>query len=138
VKIYGTLLLLLLSVLKLTAQLSPGDLAAPHAHLEGLSNCTQCHVLGNKISDEKCLACHTEIQQRITLQKGYHASPEVKGKNCIVCHSDHHGKNFQLIRFDVEKFDHNLTGYPLSASHAKKECKDCHAVKFIADKKIRA
>jgi nitrate/TMAO reductase-like tetraheme cytochrome c subunit len=138
VRIYGTLLLLWLSVLKLAAQLSPGDLANPHAHLEGLSNCTQCHVLGNKISDEKCLACHTEIQQRITLQKGYHVSAEVKGKNCIVCHSDHHGKNFQMIRFDVEKFDHNLTGYPLSASHAKKECKDCHAVKFIADKKIRA
>lgn len=137
-KIYGTLLLLWLSVLKLTAQLSPGDLSAPHSYLEGLSNCTQCHVLGNKVSDEKCLACHTEIQQRITLQKGYHVSSEVKGKNCIVCHSDHHGKNFQMIRFDVEKFEHNLAGYSLSVPHAKKDCKDCHAAKFITDQKIKS
>jgi hypothetical protein len=120
------------------AQLSPGDLSAPHAHLEGLSNCTQCHVLGNKISADKCLSCHTEIKERTDGQKGYHSSSEVKGKLCFSCHSEHNGKNFQLVRFDITKFDHNLTGYPLSVPHAKKECKDCHNQKNITDQKIRA
>jgi hypothetical protein len=129
--------LFLLSCLKLTAQISPGDLANPHSHLEGLSNCTQCHVLGNKVSNEKCLACHTEIKDRITLQKGYHASAEIKGKDCIVCHSDHHGKKFAMIRFDTAKFDHNLTGFRLSVPHAKRQCADCHNSKFISDQKIK-
>ena len=137
VKIAGIIVLTMLSFFNMTAQISPGELAYPHSHLEGLSNCTQCHILGNKVTGEKCLACHTEIKERITLQKGYHASSDVKGKECILCHSDHHGKNFQLIRFDATKFDHNLTGFALSVPHAKKQCADCHNVKFIADQKIK-
>jgi predicted CXXCH cytochrome family protein len=117
----------------LSAQLSPGVLSNSHAQLEGITNCTQCHVLGNKISGEKCLACHTEIQQRIALQKGYHVSAEVKGKECLNCHSEHNGKNFQLIRLDITKFDHTLTGYPLSGPHSQKECKDCHNAGLMTD-----
>ena len=90
----------------LLAQLSPGDLSTPHSNLEGISNCTQCHVLGNKVSVEKCLACHTEIKERIDGQKGYHSSSDVKGKLCFSCHSEHNGKNFQLVRLDITKFDH--------------------------------
>jgi hypothetical protein len=137
-KILSGIILLLWIPLSLLAQLSPGDLANPHSHLEGISNCTQCHILGNKVTGEKCLACHSEIKDRITIQKGYHTSSDVKGKECTVCHSDHHGKNFQLIRFDITKFDHNLTGFTLSAPHAKKQCVDCHSVKFITDQKIKA
>jgi hypothetical protein len=132
------LFIVLASFLSATAQISPGELSTPHANLEGLSNCTKCHVLGNKVSNEKCLACHTEIQKRISVQKGYHISSDVKGKQCTACHSDHHGKNFQLIRFEISRFDHNLTGYPLSIPHAKKECKECHSTKNIADQNIRA
>jgi hypothetical protein len=119
------------------AQLSPGDLSKPHSHLEGMSNCTQCHVLGNKVSGEKCLVCHTEVQKRIALQKGYHSSSDVKGKECFSCHSEHNGKNFQLIRLDTAKFDHNITGFALTAPHAKKGCRDCHAGKYIEDQKLK-
>jgi len=126
-----------LSSLYSSAQLSPGDLSSLHTNLEGMSNCTQCHELGKKVSDEKCLLCHTEVKDRIALRKGYHVSSDVNGKSCIVCHSEHHGKNFQLIRFDAGTFDHNLTGYKLSGPHAKKECKDCHDKKYISDQKIK-
>ena len=34
----------------LHAQLSPGPLTNAHASLEGITNCTQCHTLGEKIS----------------------------------------------------------------------------------------
>lgn len=131
------LIILMLSVTRISAQISPGDLSIYHSHLEGISNCTQCHILGNKESDEKCLLCHKEIHEKITLQKGYHISSDVKGKKCSDCHSEHNGKNFQLVRLDIQKFDHNLTGYSLSVPHAKKECKDCHATKFISDSKIK-
>jgi hypothetical protein len=121
----------------LHAQLSPGDLSGPHSHLEGISNCTQCHVLGNKVSRDKCLACHTELLKRINDQKGYHSSPDVRGKDCFDCHSEHNGKNFQLVRLETAKFDHKLTGFTLSTPHAKKTCNDCHNQKFIADQKIK-
>lgn len=120
-----------------TAQISPGDLTEVHKHLEGLSNCTQCHTLGDKVTDEKCLDCHKEIKTLIDQNRGYHASSEVKAKNCFECHNDHHGRNFQIIRFDPDKFDHNLSGYELTGAHAKKECKDCHKPDFISSQKFK-
>jgi hypothetical protein len=128
----------LLSGNMVLAQLSPGELSSPHSHLEGISNCTQCHVLGNKVSGDKCLACHTEIKERTDGQKGYHSSSDVRGKLCFSCHSEHNGKNFQLVRLDITKFDHSLTGFILSAPHAKKECKDCHIQKNITDQKLKS
>jgi len=119
------------------AQISPGDLAQVHAHLEGLSNCTQCHTLGDKVTDEKCLDCHKEIKSLIDNNRGYHVSSEVKAKNCFECHNDHHGRNFQIIRFDADNFDHKLSGYKLEGTHAKKDCKDCHKPQFISNQKLK-
>lgn len=121
----------------LRAQLSPGKLSAAHSHLEGLSNCTKCHVLGDKVSHDKCLDCHKEIKVRVIAGKGYHSSAEVKAKECSKCHSDHHGVDFKMIRFEPEKFNHTLTGYKLEGAHSKKKCADCHKSDFIADAKIR-
>lgn len=115
------------------SQLSPGELSTAHTGLEGLSNCTQCHVLGNKVSNDKCLACHTELASRITARKGYHSSVSVEGKQCSECHSEHNGKNFKLIRFDLAKFDHSLTGYKLSEPHSKQDCRVCHTATHITD-----
>jgi hypothetical protein len=136
-KIAGVIAVAIMSLSFVAAQISPGDLSVAHAHLEGISNCTQCHVLGDKPANEKCLKCHTEIHERIRLQKGYHTSSEVKGKQCFSCHSEHNGRSFQLIRLDIGKFNHNLTGYPLSVPHAKKDCRDCHNKQFITDPKLR-
>ncbi len=119
------------------AQLSPGDLISAHAHLEGLSNCTKCHTLGDKVSNAKCLDCHTQLKSRIDRGEGFHVSVEVKNQDCFKCHSDHHGRNFETVRFDKEKFDHDHTGYPLTGAHDKLKCTECHKDEFIADKKLR-
>jgi nitrate/TMAO reductase-like tetraheme cytochrome c subunit len=131
------IILLLMAATPAFAQISPGELSKVHAHLEGMSNCTQCHILGKKVSNQKCLGCHTELKTRIELNKGYHASTEIRGKECVTCHSDHHGLNFQIVRFAKEKFNHNLTGFNLSGAHAKKQCIDCHKPEFIKDLKIK-
>lgn len=131
------IVLALISGFNATGQISPGDLSEVHAHLEGMSNCTQCHILGDKVSDDKCLACHTEIKDRITKQKGYHSSSDTRGKSCVVCHNDHHGRNFEIIRFEKEKFDHSLAGYDLVGAHSRKKCVDCHKSEFITDQKIK-
>ncbi len=119
------------------AQLSPGDLAEAHAHLEGLSNCTQCHVLNQKVSNDKCLACHKLLSDRIKSEQGYHASPVIAGKDCISCHSDHHGRKFDMIRFDTINFDHQMTGYVLEGAHEKVNCSQCHRDIHIPDPEVR-
>lgn len=129
--------LIITLVKPLNGQISPGELAQVHAHLEGLSNCTQCHTLGAKVTDEKCLDCHKEIKALRDQNRGYHVSSEVKAKNCFECHNDHHGRNFQIIRFEAEKFDHILSGYQLVGTHAKKDCKDCHKADYISDQKLK-
>jgi hypothetical protein len=130
-------LFLALCLPKTFAQLSPGDLARPHAHLEGISNCTQCHTLGDKVSNDKCLDCHKEIKSRLDKRSGYHYAKEVRGKDCFTCHSDHHGRNFDMVRFDEEKFDHSLTGTKLTGAHQKIDCRDCHRPDYIEDRILK-
>lgn len=137
VKSLAFLIIPIIFTYQVHAQISPGDLSEVHAHLEGMSNCTQCHTLGDKVSNEKCLACHTEIKERIEKQKGYHSSSEVREKPCVICHNDHHGRTFSIIRFDKDKFDHSLAGYDLEGAHGKKKCEDCHKADFIKDQKIK-
>lgn len=122
---------------RVVGQLSPGELSKYHEHLEGLSNCTQCHDLGKKVTNQKCLECHTEIADRIKNNKGYHVSDEVKNKDCFSCHSDHHGRDFEIVRFKIEDFEHDKTGYKLEGAHTKKKCSDCHQSKNIQEKSIR-
>jgi len=133
----AVLLCLLFHALPLSAQLSPGDLAEAHKHLEGISNCTKCHVLRQKVSNEKCLACHTEIDARINAGRGYHASGEVNGKECASCHNDHHGRNFEMIRFEKDNFDHSFAGYKLQGKHGQIDCSQCHKQEFIADTELK-
>jgi uncharacterized paraquat-inducible protein A len=44
------------------SQISPGELSAAHAGLEGMSNCTRCHAMGKAIANHKCLDCHQELK----------------------------------------------------------------------------
>ena len=52
---------------------SPGPLAKSHAALDGLTSCTKCHESGAKVSNQRCLECHTEIGGRIDEKRGFHA-----------------------------------------------------------------
>lgn len=118
------------------AQLSPGPLSLKHAKLEGMSNCTQCHSVGKGVPNSKCLDCHQDIQMLNKQNKGYHANATVKNKSCVTCHSDHHGKNFKMIKLNEKNFNHNQTGYELLGAHKETDCKSCHKPSFISDKKI--
>jgi hypothetical protein len=119
------------------AQISPGELAKVHAHLEGMANCTQCHTLGAKVSNEKCLDCHKEISARLAENKGFHASSKVKGKECTICHGDHYGRNYDIVHLVKDKFNHADAGYKLEGKHAKTECGECHKKEHISDVQIR-
>lgn len=119
------------------SQISPGDLTNAHAEFEGMSNCTLCHELGEKVTNSKCLDCHEDIQSLITDKRGYHYSSDVKNKDCFQCHSEHHGRKFEMIRFDEENFDHKLAGYKLDGKHEVIDCKKCHVSDFIENKDLK-
>lgn len=119
------------------SQISPGDLTSAHAKLEGISNCTNCHVLGEKVTNEKCLNCHKEIKKLINKKEGFHSSNDVSGKKCASCHSEHNGRKFQIIRFDKDKFDHGKTGFTLTGKHNEQDCEKCHQKKFISNTELK-
>ena len=124
-------------IFQVSGQISPGDLTTAHAKLEGMSNCTKCHVLGEKVVNSKCLDCHTEIKDLIEKGKGYHSSIDVREKDCFKCHSEHNGRDFRIINFDPKNFNHDKTGYILSGKHAKIACDECHQPKFISNQNIK-
>lgn len=137
IKAVHILVLTLGFISPLSAQFSPGKLTKSHIELEGIRNCTQCHTVGNKIDDNKCLDCHEEIKSRIAQREGYHASSEVRGKACASCHSEHHGRNFDMVRFDQDNFNHSLTGYKLTGAHGSIDCRQCHQPDLIEDPELR-
>ncbi len=118
-------------------QISPGDLSNAHAKLEGMSKCTLCHELGEKVTDAKCLNCHDDIQSLLDQNRGYHADSSVKKKDCIECHSDHFGRNFDMVRFDEKSFKHDLTGYNLEGKHKVVDCRECHVSDNIQNTEIK-
>ena len=114
-------------------QISPGPLSRPHQSLSGVTQCTSCHNLGSggRGGALKCLECHTEIDQRLKANQGFHAGVVKRdnpNKDCVRCHSEHNGEDFKLIHWDPpqEKFDHNRAGYPLDGKHATLQCGQCH------------
>lgn len=117
------------------AQISPGELSAVHADLEGVDKCTSCHTLGRNIGNEKCLACHTDIADRITRRKGFHGG--LASRKCVECHKEHHGRTFSIVRFDTAGFDHNRAGFVLVGKHARTACAACHRPANVRDERIR-
>jgi hypothetical protein len=122
----------------LAAQLiSPGKLSRAHANLEGLRNCTLCHELRRSgISPALCLDCHKPLARRIGAGEGFHGS--LAEKDCAVCHREHFGVDFALVRMDTASFDHVRTGWPLQGEHAQTSCRDCHKADLVAATDVRS
>jgi hypothetical protein len=117
------------SVLSAEGQISPGPLSQAHQSISGLTDCTSCHEISTGEQTYKCLSCHTEIASRVAARKGLHAAYNPQpgsSQKCIGCHSEHNGKGFTILKFDVRTFDHGQTGYTLEGKHAGVECSRCH------------
>ncbi len=112
---------------------SPGPLIAAHATLA----CADCHIGATpEVVNDKCVGCHEhgDLRARITAGRGFHATPQVRGKLCVTCHLDHKGAGFDAIGWRTVKggqrgFDHALTGWPLDGAHALATCESCHTAR---------
>lgn len=112
----------------LESVIMPGKVIEGHAKLE--AKCENCHVRFDKAAQSKlCADCHKPVAADLQSKTGYHGrSPDVAGKECRACHTDHKGREARVAAFDEGKFDHAKTDFALRGGHAKAglECKSCH------------
>lgn len=125
------LFIVLTTLVPLYAQLSPGALNKAHADLEGVENCTQCHAVGQKLSADKCLACHQPIKMEREQHQGLHGQPAYA--KCERCHIEHQGRTVDLIYWKEgrDNFNHAQTGFILKGAHQKLKCRQCHNSDYI-------
>jgi len=102
---------------------SPGPLAEPHAELDNILKCTSCHAPGAGVTPARCMECHERVQQQVASGTGFHAG---KGEACAGCHADHEGRDFAMVQFSEETFNHQAVGFALTGEHAGIACEDCH------------
>ena len=106
---------------------APGPLILGHSKYEGTKqDCMKCHDSGKGVPDSKCLDCHKEIKFFTDRKSGFHGK---QTKNCIACHSDHKGRDFESAQIDPQTFDHKQTGFDLSGAHSQIKCMECHKQK---------
>lgn len=103
--------------------LSPGPLSEPHAHLEGITLCTECHTAGEGVTAGQCMSCHDGVRKQVEQRTGFHKG---KGETCTECHPDHRGRAFDMVRFTEAEFDHEQTGFSLTGAHQEASCSSCH------------
>ncbi len=106
----------------------PGPVVQGHAEIE--QACSKCHSPFSKdTQDQLCNDCHTEVGQDVTRGQGFHGrfSP-VREMQCNACHTDHRGRDADIVRLDPETFRHEVTDFPLTGAHARVgvHCAACH------------
>ena len=108
---------------------NPGPLAKAHEKLE--ATCTSCHTPFSRVTQNSlCLDCHKPVAADISAHTGFHGrSPEVPSSQCRRCHTDHQGRDADIVFFEPALFDHALTDFPLTGGHLGLACVSCHAEK---------
>jgi Cytochrome c3 len=104
----------------------PGPLSTPHADLE--ATCGSCHKpFSRELQNSLCLDCHEDVARDLTAKTGFHGrASAVTGASCATCHSEHMGRAADILHLDEDKFDHDVTNFPLHGKHAETKCAECH------------
>ena len=129
----GLVTLMAMTLTALTSQASslekllmPGELSGAHAKFE--TECGSCHDRADKTRQrEQCLGCHdhSDIAADIGRGDGFHGRAARKAQ-CNACHSEHKGRQGDIVHFDAEGFDHRKTDFPLTGAHSAAACAGCH------------
>ncbi|TCK18046.1 hypothetical protein DFR30_1305 [Thiogranum longum] len=106
--------------------LMPGKVIEGHKKLE--SDCSQCHLRFRKGTQEQlCLDCHKEVSADIANSKGFHGQIDgIKNRTCKSCHSEHLGRNADIVQLDPLTFNHTKTDFHLKGAHTTIACTTCH------------
>jgi len=111
----------------------PGEVIQGHAKYEHA--CENCHEkFDRKKQRTQCLDCHKEINKDVKSRSGYHGrNPNIRTQECHNCHSEHKGRDADVIKLDKLTFDHQFTDFKLGGQHSTTACSSCH----VAKKKYR-
>jgi hypothetical protein len=112
---------------ELETLLMPGKVSAAHAKIE--ADCTQCHDRADRARQPQlCVACHREIGADLLARKGLHGRMQAaSAAQCKACHSEHLGRDADIVKFAREQFDHSVTNFELDGAHVSVACASCHA-----------
>jgi hypothetical protein len=107
--------------------LMPGKLTQAHAKYE--QRCGNCHDPADRGRQTAlCLDCHKDIAADVKTQRGFHGRlPGIESSQCRACHSEHHGREADIVKLSAAQFNHEHTDYPLRGAHAAVPCASCHA-----------
>ncbi len=106
--------------------LMPGKLANAHQKYE--EQCSQCHDRSDSSRQTRlCLDCHKEIAADINTKTHLHGKlPGISASQCRACHSEHLGRNGDIVKLNPGQFDHSLTEFALQGAHSLLDCASCH------------
>jgi hypothetical protein len=106
----------------------PGKLATAHVKYE--EQCSLCHDRSDRNRQTAlCLDCHKEIAGDLRQQRGYHGRlPGIENSQCRACHSEHLGRDADIVKLSHEQFNHEDTDFALKGMHANAVCESCHVV----------
>jgi hypothetical protein len=110
----------------------PGAVVAGHAKFE--KKCGNCHeAFSPRSQTGLCLACHKDILADRQMTSGLHGrQPDATKQECTHCHTDHEGRDADIVQLDRETFNHAFTNFELRDAHKAVQCAGCHAqtIKF--------
>lgn len=106
--------------------LMPGKVVEGHAKLE--ATCSNCHDKTDRSRQSAlCLDCHKETAADVRDHHGYHGRmPNATAGKCVGCHTEHVGRDGDIVRLNRQAFDHALTEFPLAGAHRALDCAACH------------
>ncbi len=104
----------------------PGPVIEAHQELE--SECKKCHSpFEQQLQRPLCLSCHDRIEADITTHTGFHGLDQQAGTaECRQCHTEHKGRDADVLSLVPELFDHHKTRFPLDGRHERLNCESCH------------
>lgn len=104
----------------------PGPLVASHAKYE--NQCERCHELLSKQAQTRlCRDCHDAIESDIERKQGFHGRiADIDHTDCRQCHSDHKGRDADIVLLDKGTFQHTRTDFELEGAHRQAACESCH------------
>jgi len=109
--------------------LMPGPVIEGHAKYE--NDCTNCHKAFKKsFQNDLCLDCHKKVRADVEGKKGFHGRiKSIETRSCKVCHTEHKGRDADVVLLDKATFNHDLTDFKLLDSHTLVLCENCHKPK---------
>ncbi|MCP4408622.1 MAG: cytochrome C [Gammaproteobacteria bacterium] len=73
------------------------------------------------------MKCHDKVAEDIDRGAGYHGrSPQLAATECRHCHTEHIGRQADIVGLVKQAFDHMTTDFELKGAHVSIACGSCH------------